>query len=76
MDFEAQFIGDVWATIDDERLAQKLTLREFAARIGVRRTRYEQSRREQLNMKLNTVAKMAHVMGKRAILVLVDEVPE
>lgn len=70
------FIAHAWEVLDDERLAQGLTHVELSTRMGLIRQNYTRRRMVGADLRVSTVARMAHAMGKRVRLVLVDEVEE
>lgn len=71
-DYRHKLIGKVHEMIDDERRIQKLSETEMGRRLGVGRVYTMRQRNLQFDLRLSTVARYAHALGKRVVVTFED----
>lgn len=73
MDPEERLIGHVWETLEYNRIAQGISMREMSRRLGVEIEAYGNEKRTQRNLTLAKLARIAGKMGYRVRIVLEED---
>lgn len=74
--WEEDFITQALQAMEDARSAERVSRKEWAARCGTNYYNFRHIFPLGKNLQLATVARMLHKLGKKPLLLVVDEVNE